>query len=131
MRSGVEGRGLREAPTVWFPVLICSSCSRLCSGLQLQLLQAGGGVPGSVRGLQAPAGPAHRREPHLARRARPESGGRPDGEAAAAAWNGGPAGTRQTRSPDQSHDSTRADFRLQVQFLLHLNALKRQHICSG
>lgn len=129
MRGG-EVRGRRRPgpsgrlPLCGSPDLICSSCSPLCSGLQFQLLQAGGGVQGSVRGLQAPAGPAHRREPHLARRARPESGGRPDGEAAAAAWDGGPAGTHQTRGPDRSHDSTRTDFRLQVQFLLHLNALK-------
>lgn len=131
MKGGeVRGRwlGPRGGSHCVVPNLICSSCSHLCSGLQFQLLQAGGGVQGSVRGLQAPAEPADRREPHLARRARPESGGRPDSEAAAAAWNGGPAGTHQTRSLDQSHDSTRTDFRIQVEFLLHLNALKATNL---
>lgn len=110
MGGGVRGPG-PPGGSRWggFHSRSCSSCFRLCSSLQFQLLQAGGGVPGSVRGLQAPAEPKDRREPHLARRARPESGGRPDGEAAAAARNGGPAGTDQTRL-DQSHDTIQTEF---------------------
>lgn len=99
----------------------CSSCFHLCSGVQFQLLQAGRGVQGSVRRLQAPAEPPDGREPNLARRARAENGRRPDGEAAAAARHGGPAGTEHTLDLKMSHDTIRADFSLQEEFLFHLD----------
>lgn len=65
----------------------------LSSGIQFQFLQASCGVQSSARGLQAPAESAHRWKPNMAWWTWTENRGRQDGEAAAAAGHGGPAGT--------------------------------------
>lgn len=111
MRSSV-----RDGASRWARLRCCCCCRRLppadvllsealrfypCSGIQFQLLQAGCGVQGPDRGLQASAEPPDGWEPDLARRARAEDGRKPDGEAAAAAGHGGPAGTRQARDTAQ------------------------------
>lgn len=94
------------------PTLQPARSLSLCSGFQLQLLQAGCGVQGPVGPRQAPAEPTHRREPDLARRARAERGRGPDGEAAAAARHGGPAGT-------DTHRPIQTSLGPQEQFSLH------------
>lgn len=74
----------------------------LHSCIQFQFLQASCGVPGSVRGLQAPAESSDWWKPNLAWWARTENGRRQDREAAAAAWHRGPAGTEHEYDPQKN-----------------------------